>query len=153
MEARVHHDLSGARIHTDSKAAESAEAVGALAYTVGSDIVFANGRYDPYSASGVGLLAQAHGGSSPLRRTPDPNKLNITVTDPNAVEVFKPSVDYAWQNENLRASLFPHRKDAFREFLLTEKGIDLRKEAANGFPADLLSEIGEKILTETGETF
>lgn len=155
MEPRIHQDLSRVRVHTDGKAAESAEAVGALAYTVGPDIVFGASRYDPCSPSGAGLLshelthvAQARGGPSPLRRKPDPNKLNVKVPDPNMVEVFKPSVDYAWQNENLRASLFPYRESAFRDFLLKEKGIDLREEARTGFPADLLSEIGEKILRE-----
>ena len=155
MEPRIHADLSGVRIHTDGKAAESAEAVGALAYTVGSDVVFAADRYDPLSPSGAGLLAhelthvaQARGGPSPLRRKPDPNKLNVHVPDPDKVDEFKPSVDYAWQNENLRASLFPARESAFREFLLNEKGIDLRAEARTGFSADLLDEIGAKILTE-----
>jgi uncharacterized protein DUF4157 len=57
MEPRIHHDLSGVRIHTNGKAAESAEAVGALAYTVGSDIVFGANRYDPRSPSGAGLLS------------------------------------------------------------------------------------------------
>ena len=106
MEARIHDDFSGVRVHTDDKAAESADAVGALAYTVGPDIVFAAIRYDPHSPSGAGLLAhelthiaQARGGPSPLRRKPDPNKLNVRVPDPSTVEVFKPSVDYAWQNE------------------------------------------------------
>ena len=155
MEPRIRHDLSGVRIHTDDKAAESAEAVGALAYTVGPDIVFGAGRYDPHSPSGTGLLAhelthvaQARGGPSPLRRKPDPNKLNLHVPDPGTVKEFKPNVDYAWQNENLRASLFPARESAFREFLLKEKGIDLRAEARTGFSADLLGDIGEKILRE-----
>jgi len=35
MEPRFGYDLGGVRIHTDSKAAESAQAVNALAYTVG----------------------------------------------------------------------------------------------------------------------
>ena len=155
MEPRIHHDLSRVRVHTDGKAAESAEAVGALAYTVGSDIVFAADRYDPRSPAGAGLLshelthvAQARGGPSPLRRKPDPNKLNIAVPDPGKVEAFKPSVDYAWQNENVRASLFPYRESAFRAFLLKEKGMDLREEARTGFPADLLMGIGGKILDE-----
>lgn len=50
-------DLSRVRIHTDSKAAESAEAVQAKAYTVGESIAFASGEYSPQSESGKWLLA------------------------------------------------------------------------------------------------
>lgn len=39
MEPRFGRDFGNVRLHTDGKAAESAAAVGALAYTVGSDVV------------------------------------------------------------------------------------------------------------------
>lgn len=45
------------RIHADALAAQSAAAVGAEAFTVGNDIVFAVGKYQPDSASGARLLA------------------------------------------------------------------------------------------------
>jgi Domain of unknown function (DUF4157) len=51
------HDFSRVRVHTGARAAESARAVNALAYTVGSDIVFAGGRYAPSTTSGQRLLA------------------------------------------------------------------------------------------------
>ena len=51
------HDLGAVRIHADDDAARSAEAVGARAYTVGRDVVFARGRYEPTSESGRSLLA------------------------------------------------------------------------------------------------
>jgi hypothetical protein len=44
------------RIHTDSRACESAREVGAIAYTVGQDIVFRSGAYSPHNASGFGLV-------------------------------------------------------------------------------------------------
>src|SRR5262245_32346038 len=40
MEPRFGHDFSAVRVHSDAKAAESARAVGALAYTVGRHVVF-----------------------------------------------------------------------------------------------------------------
>jgi hypothetical protein len=40
MEPRFGHDFSGVRVHSDAKAAESARAVSALAYTVGRNVVF-----------------------------------------------------------------------------------------------------------------
>ena len=55
--ARRGFDFSQVRVHTDGEAAESAHAVGALAYTVGRSIVFAAGRYAPGSADGRRLLA------------------------------------------------------------------------------------------------
>jgi thiol-disulfide isomerase/thioredoxin len=57
MESRFGHDFSGVRIHADEKAARSAQAVQAHAYTVGRDIVFADGRYAPASMEGRQLLA------------------------------------------------------------------------------------------------
>lgn len=57
MEPRFNHDFSGVRVHTSAQAAESAQAVDALAYTVGSDIVFGAGQYMPAMSSGQRLLA------------------------------------------------------------------------------------------------
>jgi Domain of unknown function (DUF4157) len=57
MEARLGHDFAGVRVHTDQRASESARAVNAVAYTVGSDLVFAACRYAPTSTEGERLLA------------------------------------------------------------------------------------------------
>jgi len=57
MEPRFGHDFSSIRVHTDERAAESARAVKALAYTVGGDIVFARQQYRPSAAEGQKLLA------------------------------------------------------------------------------------------------
>lgn len=57
FESRFGHDFGGVRVHADGRAAESARAVNATAYTVGRDIVFGHGRYNPGSADGRRLLA------------------------------------------------------------------------------------------------
>ncbi len=57
MEPRFGHDFSQVRVDTDTKAAESARAVNALAYTVGRDVVFAEGGYEPGTSKGKRLLA------------------------------------------------------------------------------------------------
>jgi hypothetical protein len=57
MEPRFGHDFSKVRIHADARAATSARSVNALAYTVGQDIVFGDGRYSPGSSAGRQLLA------------------------------------------------------------------------------------------------
>jgi uncharacterized protein DUF4157 len=56
FEPRFGCEFSQIRIHTDTRAAESAKSVGALAYTVGSNIAFARGRYAPDTAAGRRLL-------------------------------------------------------------------------------------------------
>ena len=57
MEPRFGHNFSQVRVHTDAKAAQSARAVDALAYTVGLSIVFASNQYAPNSHAGTYLLA------------------------------------------------------------------------------------------------
>jgi hypothetical protein len=57
MEERFGHDFGSVRIHTDARAAESARTVHALAYTVGTDVVFEQGRYRPETGEGKQLLA------------------------------------------------------------------------------------------------
>ena len=57
MESRFGHDFGRVRIHTGEQAANSARSVNALAYTVGNDIVFAEGQYRPSTIEGKELLA------------------------------------------------------------------------------------------------
>ncbi|HSG40929.1 MAG TPA: DUF4157 domain-containing protein, partial [Thermoanaerobaculia bacterium] len=57
MEPRFGHDFSGVRVHTDPRAAASAQAVGALAYTVGNNVVFGSGQHAPETRQGQELLA------------------------------------------------------------------------------------------------
>lgn len=57
MESRFGQDFSHVRVHTDEQASESAEAVNARAYTVGKDMVFGVGQYEPGTSEGQRLLA------------------------------------------------------------------------------------------------
>jgi hypothetical protein len=57
MEARFDADFGDVRVHADDRAARSAQAVGAQAYTVGRNIVFGTGRYAPETGGGQRLLA------------------------------------------------------------------------------------------------
>lgn len=57
FEPRFGHDFGNVRVHADERAAESARAVNASAYTVGRDIVFASGRYNQSTVEGRRLLA------------------------------------------------------------------------------------------------
>jgi hypothetical protein len=57
FEPRLGHDFSRVRVHADSKATESAKAVGALAYTVAPHIVFSSDHFAPSSPTGRSLIA------------------------------------------------------------------------------------------------
>jgi hypothetical protein len=78
FEPRFGHSLTHVRVHANAQAAESASAIGAMAYTVGPDLVFGRERFSPNSSSGRSLLAhelahvvqQRSGSPGTLRRTP-----------------------------------------------------------------------------------
>ncbi|HWU87081.1 MAG TPA: DUF4157 domain-containing protein [Kofleriaceae bacterium] len=56
LEARLQIPLSRVRIHADEVAANAADAVRARAFTVGEDVFFARGAFDPTSQEGRELL-------------------------------------------------------------------------------------------------
>jgi hypothetical protein len=57
METLFGYNFSRVRVHTDAKAAESARAVNAQAYTIGHDIAFGLRQYAPRTPEGKKLLA------------------------------------------------------------------------------------------------
>ncbi len=57
MEPRFGHDFSSVRVHTGVRAAQSAEAMNARAFTTGRDLVFGRGEYAPRTREGQRLLA------------------------------------------------------------------------------------------------
>lgn len=56
MEPRFGWDFSKVRVHADERAAESAQAVQARAYTVGRDVVFGAGEFMPGTEAGQRLM-------------------------------------------------------------------------------------------------
>jgi hypothetical protein len=86
MEGRLGHDFSDVRLHDDTAAATSAQAVNAHAYTVGSHIVFQRDTYDPSSTQGRTTLAHelthvVQQRSGPVEGTSAPG--GIKVSDPS----------------------------------------------------------------------
>lgn len=57
FELRFGHDFASVRVHADDRAAASARAVGATAYTAGSHMVFTGASFAPQSVEGKQLLA------------------------------------------------------------------------------------------------
>lgn len=57
FEPRFGHDLSHVRVHTGAEAGQLARSVQAKAFTVGRDVVFGEGHYQPASPTGQWLMA------------------------------------------------------------------------------------------------
>ncbi|HEY1817504.1 MAG TPA: DUF4157 domain-containing protein [Kofleriaceae bacterium] len=80
FEASLGADLSSVRVHTGGESQAAASAVGAKAYTMGQDVHFGAGQYNPTSSAGEHLLAHevAHTvqqqGGTPTRQ----NKLEVS---------------------------------------------------------------------------
>ncbi|MNQ63204.1 hypothetical protein D3C85_775780 [compost metagenome] len=73
FEHRYGHDFSRVRIHADARAAATARALHAQAYTVGPHVAFGAGRYAPGTRHGRALLAHelAHVVQQQARYRPD----------------------------------------------------------------------------------
>lgn len=97
FESRLGHDLSNVRLHADARAAASAQAFEARAYTLGRDIVFGAGEYAPGTPSGRRLLAHElvhvvqQGAAAPSRkpvaRASTPPQLQRSALTPGAYSV------------------------------------------------------------------
>jgi hypothetical protein len=86
MEGRLGHDFSDVRVHDDSAAAASANAVNAHAYTVGSNVVFQRDKYEPATHEGKTALAHelthvVQQRSGPVDGTSAPG--GIKISDPS----------------------------------------------------------------------
>jgi len=95
FEPRFGQDLSHVRVHTDGEAEQSAQDVNALAYTVGSHVVFGAGRYAPHSIAGQRLLAhelahviQQHAGGVTM-------KIQRECSDPDFCKPYKSATEIA----------------------------------------------------------
>jgi hypothetical protein len=103
MSGRFGNDFSDVRIHTGAQALQSAAAVGARAYTVGTDVVFGAGQYDPVGNAGRYLLAHelAHVGQQQNKGNPRVVHRQPTNPNPNSAPTqpapkpteFSPNVD------------------------------------------------------------
>lgn len=86
MEERLGSDFTDVRIHTGAQADESARSINALAYTVGSDVVFSSGHYAPDTPTGQRVLAHelthvVQQKAGPVEGTPAPG--GIRLSDPS----------------------------------------------------------------------
>jgi hypothetical protein len=122
FEPRFGSDFHNVKVHTDSKANETADAINARAYTTGNNIVFAKGEYQPGTNEGKKLLAhelthvvqQRESGSfnvNTIQRQANRNEYTITSTQGNVIKVgtavtynfngnIPEGADFTWVIEN-----------------------------------------------------
>lgn len=81
FESQWGYDFSRVRVHDDPKAARSADAVNAQAYTVGEHVVFARGCYSPHTSHGRSLLAHELAHSVQQQHASIPPTLQIGAPD------------------------------------------------------------------------
>lgn len=135
MEPRFGHDFRNVRVHNDDRAATSASAIDARAYTVGRHIVFGANQYHPESAEGSRLLA--HELTHVVQQSPEANRVDRMVEADNpssgviqrengGTATAEPATDEAtsepsaWQHDNAiqdfvedSAEEWRHNKDRF----------------------------------------
>ncbi|MEV0711582.1 eCIS core domain-containing protein [Nocardia aurea] len=159
MEHGFGHDLSHVRLHTDSRAADSAAAVGARAYTLGHHIVFGRDGFDDSGASRA-LLAHelAHvvqqGSGSP--RMPGPaheraadHAATAVLTGEKSVDVGQgsgPGLARSAEGEDggLMAGIIGKGKARVVDKILTELGLPggngIAQQAVAGFAGELVDQ-------------
>ena len=99
IESHFDYDFSDVHVHADTRAAESACAVDALAYTVGRDIVFGAGQYSPGTGEGSRLIAHelahviqnSHSAAIQPRAVSDPNDVSEREAERAAESVISPA--------------------------------------------------------------
>ncbi len=86
MESRLGHDFADVRIHTGSRADESARAINAQAFTVGNNVVFQTSKFAPDTHTGMHTLAHelihvVQQRNGPVAGSPAPG--GIRLSDPS----------------------------------------------------------------------
>jgi len=131
--ARPGYDFSHVRIHTGAKAAESAAALNARAYTVGHNIVFGQGQYVPSSLETRRLLAhelshvvQQKSARSQLQRAPKGKDIT-TVKNPK-LSLYQAG----WTAESFFKMLATSKASQIRALKLDPAAEDCPEKASYG---------------------
>lgn len=128
--------LGNVRVHSDPASHAAAEALGAEAFTVGSDIYFGRGKYAPSTTEGWNLLAHE------LAHTAQ-NAASTAATAPNSEGLFVPAADSSTERA---ADAVADAAIAWNS-LSSEFGVELSEAAAaldaGGVANPMLSELSQ----------
>jgi hypothetical protein len=151
MESRFGQDFRQVRIYTDARAAESARAVDALAYTVGQRIVFGAGQYAPQTGIGQQVLAHelthtVQQDNNQLRRQPPPRiKISKPIVSTDAEQARRKGRELA---ELIKTGKWgPKNDEQLGHWLEFFEG-----SAWNAFLSELEDALGEKSPEGEGES-
>lgn len=148
MEPRFVHDFSHVRVHADPAAARSAREMQARAYTVGRDLVFAEGQFAPSTSEGKVLLAhelvhvlqQAGIRRTSLQRSPA-DAPRDKVHKPQIVKIvtFEQDEKFRGRSEGIAYVSYPANPDMAQEastvpevVTIKENKLKARNESAAG---------------------
>ncbi|REG99097.1 eCIS core domain-containing protein [Flavobacterium aquicola] len=116
MESGFGTDFSSVNIHTDSKAVQMSEQLGAQAFTHGSDVYFNKGKYKPDSKEGKHLLAHelTHTIQQTGSKTPN-NVQKLSDPDCGSTKHLKLSGScYDFHNTCYTETFVPSKSDALK---------------------------------------
>jgi hypothetical protein len=135
MESRIGADFGNVRVHTDSRASESAKSVQAYAYTVGNDVVFQSGKYQPESDSGKRMLAHelthvVQQRSGPVAGTPAPGGINVSHPSDSFEQAAESSADRVMSSGQAAATVSAAPASVQREADGSAEEPDEREEGA-----------------------
>jgi hypothetical protein len=130
MESRFARNFSNVRIHTDSFAVKSAQALEARAFAVGNDVFFGGGEYNPRSFEGKELIAHelthvvqyASNGAFRIRRAAEERE---APEDEEAERFVGPTV-YVWFPDEAK-----FQSDYNRAFNYAQTYIDLAQSTTS----------------------
>ena len=139
LEPRLGTVLDGVHLHTGSRAAEAAGALDANAFTVGRDIVFGEGKFEPGTTEGSRILAhelahvaQQHGQEPLIQRDPDKKKKKQQTKPKPRDPAFGPAYKSTTSNADVP---YQEYKDAIGVNPLTPE-IKAAHEYQGGTPID-----------------
>lgn len=116
MEAGFGADFSNVNIHTDSKAVQMSEQLGAQAFTHDNDVYFNKGKYNPDSKEGKHLLA--HELTHTIQQTGSKTASNVQkLSDPDCGSTKRLNLSgscYNYQNTCYTETFVPSKSDALK---------------------------------------
>ncbi len=150
LEPQFAYDFSKVRVHTERDDAQSAVALGASAYTVGKDIVFAPGRYKPGSHVGRWLLAHelAHVVQQDAQVTALPSGLQLSSADDAGERAAEGAADRVSEpaHSELSAAVRGQERPV-AHVALARRGPRIQRAIS---PEDVSSEMGGRTFELTG---
>lgn len=151
MEQQFAHDFSEVRAHTDSAAAESAQALSAHAYTIGNNIVFGADKYRPQTGPGKRLVAHELAHVVQQQAGIQAALIQRDCSDPNFCQPYPTPADAAAAEAMIRSWYLPtegrkfgaNSRALYESYLSRRPGDSLAPVEFNVAGSDVVSSFAE----------